>query len=208
MSPTDPPTQPPADLGVLARDLDRLTRQLEQLAGERVGDLEQSLQELWGLVRALADRLQGEEDKPRVNSWFLITDEEQAVETLDDLVEWLEAVYLRYAGSELPGCWMWHDEVIEELRWLRRSHDDAYKARMWGVPAGMWHDQQRPRVVERIQQLTATCDLEKHVSPGRRPAAAPLKGHIKAIARARVTFGRPPEPTAEQLQDSYAYDSA
>lgn len=208
MSPTDPPAQPPADAGALARELDRITRALQQLAGERVGELESSLQELWGLVRAIADRLQGEEDQQKARSWFLITDEEQAVETLDDLVEWLEAVYLQYEGSQLPGCWLWHDEVIEELRWLRRSHADAYAARMWGVPAGMWHDQQRPRVVERIQQLTATCDLEKHVSAGRRPAAVPLKGHIKAIALSRVTFGRPPEPTAEQLQDSYAYDRA
>ena len=212
MSPTDPPT----DLCPLAGDLERLTRRVDELppAG-RVGEIDGSLRELWGLVRAMADRLNaGPEEKPTppVRAWLHMAgsgDRDQAVEVLTDLVGWLDEVYLRYPGVTLPACWMFHPWVVEELLWLRQSHADAYAARMWGVPAGMWHDQQRPRVVERIRQHLSSCDLKQHVSPGRAarpPLPAPLAGHVTAVAEAWTSHGLPPEPTSEQLEDAHAYD--
>jgi hypothetical protein len=212
MSPTDPPTQPPDELGALARELDRLTRRVEEMApaAQRVGELDTAVEKLGNLIADVMDRLRGEQTEAR--AWLLqvgTSEPQQAIETLTDLVQWLDAVYLRYPGSELPGCWMWHPWVVEELLWLRTSHAEAYAGRGWGVRAGMWHDQQRPRVVDRIRQHAGSCDLGQHVSGGQKakgPVAAPLGGHAHAVATAWTSTGLPPEPASEQIEDARAYD--
>lgn len=213
MSPTDSPAQPPTDVGALARELDRVARRVEEYVatGERVGELETGLREVWGLINSVMDRLNGttpQGEKPPPKAWLLISDPEQAVAVLTDLVEWLDAVYLRFPGSELPACWMWHPWVIQELLWLRTSFAEADAAKLSGVPAGMWHDQQRPRVVDRIRQHIGSCDLKEHSAAGQKarpPAAAPLAGHVQALAEAWTSRGLPPEPTPEQLEDARAY---
>ena len=35
-------------------------------------------------------------------------------------------MYLRYPDAFLPSCWLWHPPLIEELRWLRATHREAY----------------------------------------------------------------------------------
>jgi hypothetical protein len=209
------PTDPPADMEALARQVDRLTRWVATHGdtGDRVDGLETSQKELWGLLRSVMDHLNGGGDQPAtpVRAWLQVSDPEQAVEILTDLVEWLDQVYLRYPDVALPPCWAFHPWVVEELWWLRTSHEQAYGARMWGVPAGQWHDQQRPRVVERIQKHVGSCGLEQHQRGGKAaqpPAAAPLAGHLHAIAAAWTSHGLPPEPTSEQMAEARAHDDA
>jgi hypothetical protein len=212
------PTDPTPDVGALARDVERVTRRVEALAPiahdlpaalARVAELDESVEKLGNLLADVMDRMRGEQTEAR--AWLLVADPEQARSILTDLVAWLDAVYLRYPGAALPACWLWHPSVIEELWWLRTAHAEAYSGRGWGVRAGMWHDQQRPRVVERIRQSVGTCDLKDHVSGGqqaRLPVAAPLAGHVVEIAEAWTATGLPPEPTHEQLEDSRSYDVA
>jgi hypothetical protein len=170
--------------------------------------------EMWGRLRQLADGLMalsapGGRESNR--AWLLLVGEEpeELAERLTDLVGWLDAVYLRYPGTELPSCWMAHPWVVEELLWLRGYHAQAYGPQGGPVPQGMWHDQSLPRLAERIRKEIATCDLAKHVPAGqadKAPLAAPLAGHIQAFAEAWSSTGLPPEPTAAQLADALAYD--
>lgn len=207
------PTDATPDVGGIAREVDRVSRRVDDLARdlppalERVGELDVSVEKLGNLVADVMDRLRG--DQAEARAWLLVSDPEVARAMLTDLVGWLDAVYLRYPGASLPACWLWHPSVIEELLWLRAAHADAYSGRGWGVRAGMWHDQQRPRVVERIQKMIGTCDLAQHVSGGQKakaPIAAPLAGHVDAVADAWTSTGLPPEPSVEQLEHARSYD--
>lgn len=209
MSPTDP-TQPPAE--TFARDLDRVTRRVDDLTHtvtgveEQLGGMDESISNLGETLARLL-----EVTTLRPQSWLLLDDTDVAVKVLTDLVAWLDAVYLRYPGVKLPTCWGFHPWVIEELWWLRCAHAESYAGRGWGHRAGMWHDQQRPRVVERIQKHLGACDLQKHQVGGTAAGslmAAPLAGHVQAIAEAWPSTGLPPEPTAEQLEDARQYDAA
>jgi len=220
MSPTDPPTgpppeepTPPLDAQTIAREIDRLTRRVQAMGEEKAWADE--VREMWAMLRQLADGLTSltAGTAPAVGRAWLLqvgsTEPAQAEEMLVDLVTWLDAVYLRYPGSELPACWKLHPWVVEELLWLRASHAEAYAARTWGVPVGMWHDQQRPRVVERIRPLLSSCDIHKHEPAGQEanpPIAAPLGGHAAAVAAEWVATGLPLEPTPEMIADARAYD--
>jgi len=207
------PTDPTPDVGALAREIDRLTHRVGEWEPtvERVGELDQAVGDLGETLGRVIDRLRGIDDTRPAASWLLLSDPDKAEALLEDLVQWLDAVYLRYPGVQLPPCWAWHPWVIEELWWLRTAHADAYAARVWGAHAGMWHDQQRPRVVERIQKALGSCDLGKHRPGGAAacsPVAAPLAGHMRAVAAAWTSQGLPPEPSAEQIADAQAYDDA
>ena len=46
---------------------------------------------------------------------------------LEDLIVWLDHVYLRFPDGTLPECWLWHPDVVEELLWLRRGVVAAYR---------------------------------------------------------------------------------
>jgi hypothetical protein len=218
MSPTEPPAGPPPeeptqplDAQAIGRELDRLSR-WAQKAGEARG-WDDDLRDVWKSLRHLGDGLTAllAPAKEGSRAWLLqVGEEPQALaERLTDLVGWLDAVYLRYPGTELPSCWKSHPWVIEELLWLRSYHAQAYGPQGGPVPQGMWHDQSLPRLAERIRKEIGTCDLSKHVPGGqadKAPLAAPLAGHIPAVAEAWSSTGLPPEPTAEQLADALAYD--
>lgn len=202
------PAEPPTDVDALAREIERVGRrvgEIETTATQRVGELDNLVQGLAGDVTALL----AQPEPARPQAWLQVTDPGDARAILTDLVEWLDAVYLRYPNAALPSCWAWHPTVIEELWWLRCAHADAYTGRGWAVRAGAWHDQQRPRVVERIREAIGVCDLDQHKPGGqkaRMPLAAPLAGHIDAVAEAWTTTGLPPQPTSEQLSHAQAYD--
>ncbi|MGQ0480001.1 MAG: hypothetical protein ACT4O0_03075 [Pseudonocardia sp.] len=201
---------PHPHLKALGREVERNSR--------RVGALDELVRELGDKVSALArhlgadapepgdpDQHPGEqrEEPPGARSWLLADDPDQAVADLADLTVWLDRVYLAYPSVSLPSCWLWHSALVEELWWLRRAHDDAYRSGSW-VRIGDWHDRQRPNVVRRIRNATLACELSEH-RPGAelaRPAPrVPLTGAAGMIA-AWVAAGRPdpaPEPTAEHL---------
>lgn len=182
MSPPDPTPTPEA----LAQRVDELGSMVEALAGD--------------LARLI------EMTSVSAQSWLLVSDAQVARDLLDDLCRWLDAVYLRFQGVELPTCWAWHPDVVDELLWLRAAHVAAYSGRGWESRAGLWHQQQRPGVVERIRTAVGTCDLASHVSGGPKPVVAPLAVHLDAVADHWVTYGLPPKPTDEQLQQATEYD--
>jgi hypothetical protein len=151
---------------------------------------------------------------PAVRAWLLADDPEQAGADLAELIGWLDRVYLVFPDAQLPSCWLWHPDVVEELWWLRNAHADAYhpKQGSW-LRVGDWHDRQRPGVVRRIREAVGSCELMLH-TPERRPGLggpeqpkpAPLTAAVATIA-AWVAAGRPqpaPEPTEAQLDEAKA----
>jgi hypothetical protein len=215
MPPADPPAGPPPeeptqplDAQTIGRELDRLSRRVQEMADARGWD--DDVRSMWKALTHLGDGLTAllaSAGKEGSSAWLLQVGEEpeKLGERLAGLVEWLDAVFVRYPGTELPSCWLWHAWVIEELLWLRGYHAQAYGQGPGSGPAaqGMWHDQSLPRFLDRLRKYP--CDLSKHVPGGQAakdPVAAPLAGHVHAVVEAWTTTGLPPEPAAEQLEDA------
>lgn len=190
-----------------------LSRVVERTS-RRVGELDERVRALTGavadLARAGGSPAEGEAGAvSHPPSWLLVGDREAAGALLGDLVEWLGAVYLRYPDAHLPSCWLWHPAAVEELWVLRGAHRDAFGGPQpaW-AKASDWHDRQRPGVVKRLSPLGA-CALSEHRPDGaqdKKPEAAPLAGHIDAIADAWTTTGMPPVPSEEQRAHAQTHD--
>lgn len=190
-----------------------LSRDVER-TGRRVDELDGLVRRLGVDVSAIAHHLStgspgsGEDRESGVRAWLLIEDRERAEADIDDLILWLDRVYLAYPGATLPTCWLWHSWIVEELWWLRQAHADAYSPVVGSWQrAGDWHDRLRPNVVRRIRQSVVACEVSEH-RPGRgqaHPAArAPMTVAADAIA-AWAAAGRPdpaPEPTEDHLAES------
>lgn len=190
-----------AQVTALARVIDRALR--------RIADVETMLRQLCADIEAqTARRADDESEQTGDQSWLLLADPEQARGVLGDLLDWLSRVYLRYPGAALPSCWLWHPAVVEELRWLRQAHCDAYSPRD-GSPAKVadWHDRQRPGVVRRIQVALRDCELSLHEQT--RPApAVPLSGSAHRIAEAWTASRTSPAPTPDELTEADQHDRA
>lgn len=211
----------------LAREAERTRREVAELDAM----MRQLAGDVASLARAVSTRLTnpltdppgsphaaeevGEPGKPGAWSWLLAAgqvDPESAADAATDLVEWVDRVYLAYPGVALAPCWLWHPDVVEELRWLRALHDDAFDPEngSWRAVAD-WHDRYRPGVVRRVAGVLGTCELLLH-APGRerdpaRVRLAPLGGQAARVAAAWAdpAGGRMPAPTAEQLAEAQAY---
>lgn len=215
MSPTDPPAGPPAgeptpplDAQAIGRELDRISRWVQKAGDEKAWSDE--LKQMWKATRECFEGLAAlavASGPAPSRAWLLQVGEEPEalVERLADLVDWLDKVFVRYPGTELPTCWLWHPWIVEELLWLRSYHAQAYGSGQNSGPAaqGVWHDQSLPRLLDRLRKYP--CDLSKHI-PGaqaaRDPVAAPLAGHVHAVVEEWTTTGLPPAPTEEQLEDA------
>jgi hypothetical protein len=128
-----------------------------------------------------------------------------ASELLERLTGWVGGVYLRYADArQLPECWLWHPDVVEELIWLHAAWLAAYSDEAPASAVGDWHDRHRPGVVRRVKQYAGICSLEAHLPGGEchttaptAPVAeaAPVIGAWWAVARDQPA----PAPSEEQL---------
>ncbi|GAA0897609.1 hypothetical protein [Pseudonocardia zijingensis] len=205
----------------IPRTLDRLERAIEALAtqvgavGEKAGHHDALINQLATSLTKLAGTVSGsgsDDDAPtHSRAWLQIADAGAARELLADLVEWVEAVYLRYEGVQLPSCWLWHPPVIEELWALRNLHREAYTGRTatW-TRAADWHDRYRPGVVKRAREAIGDCELSRHTrgsDRAPRPVAAPLAIHAEYVADACVIAGLPPEPTPQQVSQADQYEA-
>jgi hypothetical protein len=202
MSPTDDPRW--AAIG----------RQTERTS-ERLNKHDEWLTQLATDVTTLVARQKpGQAEVPV--SWLaggLTTEAAQAL--LRDLAAWLHRVYLRYPGTQLPSCWLWHPSVVEELVWLRGAHRTAYDPDegSWQRVAD-WHDRQRPGVVERVKQYAGDCELSRHSPDGdcalpAHPAPLATPADLDHIAHTWATDpDKPVAPTTEQLNRSATHDSA
>ena len=190
----------------LAREVERLRRTVERLAA-----LPERLDEVAGMVLRLAESTHraGEEPEDGTVSWLDLPADAppgDAESVLLSLIRWMAAIYLRYADAArgLPGCWLWHPDVVEELLWLHQAWAAAYRPGVQVSLAADWHDRQRPGVVRRIREAAGICSVENHQPGYDRHTAAqqvPLAGAARAIAGWWATNrdAAPPAPTAEQL---------
>lgn len=197
----------PATRGALAgvaREVDALRRAVRLLAGlpARVDQLESTV------AQAVDDIATGgrRPDPVRPVSWIAHShDLAETTRRLTELAEWVAAVYLRYpvAARELPDCWLWHPDVVEELAWLHQSWQAAYSAETGSIAAaGDWHDRYRPGVAARIRSAVRTCSLEVHLQPERGAVSPPPSiGSVPAVAHwwTCVRDQKPPVPTQADL---------
>lgn len=182
-----------------------------QRALRRLDTVDKNVLQLAADVTALGVQLTGARPEAApLWSWFGVDDPVRATEDLAALVEWVDAVYLRFSGVQLPSCWLWHPDAIEELRWLRGAHADAYDPEhgSW-LRVGDWHDRQRPGVVRRLHADLGACALDRHADTGPRgrevhdPEPAPLGAHHGAVARTWVaTRTAGPDPDAALLAEA------
>ena len=199
--------------------------------GERADKTDETLKEADGHIRALAQlvtKMAGPNPATPV-SWLLLGPAqsdgdgdgpppahislEEATKLLETLTRWVSDVYLRFDDAELPSCWMWHPDVIEELVWLHGLHRDVYagKGAAWSKVAD-WHDRFRLGVVRRVQNyLRDGCDLTRHHwgsgdKSDRGVPAVPLAAHLGTVARVWSDDRVTPAPDAVQSADATAYD--
>jgi len=209
------PEQPGPDeeLAALAREIERMGRAVAGLTARtdqtdaKAGALDRDLADLARTVAGLIRPAPG----PPSGSWL---DPQpggpSARQILDDLIVWLGRVYLRYDGSGLPSCWMWHADVIEELVWLRRAHHEAQVAKTGPAEKlGAWHEKSRPGVVKRIRDTAGACELSQHCPYAERAYSgdinAPLTDYIAAVAMA-WQHREAPEPTHAMLAAASLHD--
>ena len=201
------PAPPAADaIAALARQVERLDAKVD---GYEIERLRQGLHDLATTVAGLAQEVADlahkstETEKP-APTWLSPgqpLDETDAVRLLAQLTRWAGRVFVRYGDAELPECWLWHPDVIEELVWLRAAWAAAYLGPMASVQrAADWHDRQRPGVVRRIRAAAGTCSLREHFEQPSQPIV-PAADAAPAIAAWWVSrCAAMPTPTSDQLR--------
>jgi hypothetical protein len=187
----------------LAREVEALSR-----AVEHVKSLPNQVDELARVVQTLAEQTATGMSAGGAPSWLDLPEDIGAVRSvLEDLTGWMRDVFLRYAdgAQQLPECWLWHPDVVEELLWLMHAWLAAYRAEDATVArAGDWHDRYRPGVVRRIKALAGTCSLENHQPRGNRFTGGPAVPLAEAMAPiadwwATQRAELPPEPDEQHL---------
>src|SRR5690606_9279575 len=112
----------------LAAEVEAIRRRVEPLH-----KVPGQLAKLAGQVAKLAEEvahLRKSAGTAAVPSWLqLPKDADHVRGVLDELVAWMDEVFLRYAdaAAALPDCWAWHPDVIEELLWLMEAWLVAYQ---------------------------------------------------------------------------------
>jgi hypothetical protein len=211
---TDDGARLAAAVRALAKDLDALTHTVESMAGAQqkiADDVAAANRGVVQLSRALAKlgtqpQAPAEEAPPPLPYWLVMTDPEEARGHLADLIDWVAAVYLRFPGTALPACWLWHEWAVAELHTLRLAWFEARDGRRGSAAKLLdWHERGRPGVVGRLAEGLGTCSLAEHVARKPqtwRPPRAPGTDLSWLIAEWWSTThgdGTPPEPTAAML---------
>jgi hypothetical protein len=208
---------PDAVVAGLAREIETLRRRVDELAA-----LPRRLDDLAHLLARLADTTKASRGTPTAEcapSWIdAAADSGRDASTsraardaealLAKLASWVGGVYLRYSDArQLPDCWLWHPDVVEELLWLHAAWLAAYAEQAPPSAVGDWHDRQRPGVARRIKQYAGMCSLEAHL-PGAEhhtPApAAPTADAVPVVAAwwATARDQPAPAPSDEQLDQA------
>jgi hypothetical protein len=176
----------------------------------RLAHLEDRLDELTELLGLVAGQIQPPPKRnPTCWSWLTVTDPEVAAQELRELTQWLTDVYLTYPDAMLPSCWMWHPALVEELRWLWRTHQQAHNSGDWWA-IGEWHDRYRPLVAQRLRAAYGSCELREHTPTGSRYTTrryAPLTEHTNLIATTWAHHRHLPTPTAQQQLEAELADA-
>lgn len=204
MAPGDPPARSRQAPDPFARVLARL-----DLTDARVGDLVRKVtglaDDVAGVARSVAKvtgGAGGADDDEVLPAWLLVEDPAEATDRIGDLIGWLDAVYLRYQDAELPSCWLWHPDVVEELLVLREVWREAYQGprKSWKAVAE-WHERSRPGVVHRLAAVQS-CALALHKQDAEkdRPApTAPLRTAVELLPAMWAVSRELPLPTPQEL---------
>jgi hypothetical protein len=186
-----PDPQAPATKGALAgvaREVDALRRAVRPLA-----DLQARVDQLAATLAEAVDDLAATGRRPdpvRPVSWIAHShDLGETTRQLTELADWVGQVYLRYpvAARELPDCWLWHPDIVEELAWLHQVWQAAYDPNTGTVAAAA---------------SNRVCSLENHLQPDSGAVTmAPSVGSVPAVAHwwTCVRDERPPVPTQADL---------
>jgi hypothetical protein len=207
--PNDPDEPVPASVAAvagLAREVDALRRAVRKTAAlhAKVDQLSETVAQAVDDLAATGRR----SDPVRPVSWIGdSTDPDATTTALGELADWVGRVYLRYpiAARDLPDCWLWHPDVVEELAWLHQAWQAAYAPETGTVgAAGDWHDRYRPGVAARIRTAARGCSLENHTATDRPTGAVvvPSSGSVEPVARWWATTRdcqQPPAPTQDDL---------
>lgn len=196
-------------LAGVANEVDALRRAVRTLAGlpARVDQIAATLAQAVDDFSASGRR----PDPVRPVSWIAHSQElGETTRRLQELADWVGRVYLRYpvAARELPDCWLWHPDIVEELAWLQQVWQAAYHPDTGTVAAAAdWHDRYRPGAVTRIRASNRVCSLENHLQPGPGPVTtAPSAGSVPAVAHWWTSAGDEwaPVPTQADLDAAAA----
>src|SRR6266545_1404059 len=188
----------------LSRDVAAMKKGLQNTAS--AGELTRLAQVVTELGEAMSKAPRRQREEPEaIPSWLnLPLETEAAQQLLDELLEWMRDIYLRYGDARrtLPQCWLWHGDVVEELVWLMFAWTAAYQGPEASLRlAGDWHDRQRPGVAKRIGEYTVGCNLVQHKTVSGSAVTVPLADAADSIAAwwagARDQHG--PNPTPEQI---------
>ncbi len=190
----------------LAREVEELRRAVRKVAG-----LPAQVEQFAATLAQAVDDLAGAGRRPdpvRPVSWIGHSDQEpeQTPARLAELADWVGAVYLRYpvAARELPDCWLWHTDVVEELAWLHQAWQAAYHPESGTIAAaGDWHDRYRVGVAARVRSAARGCSLENHTSDSR-PSGELVAPSVESVTPVAVWWSshrdeQPPAPTAGDL---------
>ncbi|ASR33851.1 hypothetical protein BAY61_01330 [Prauserella marina] len=186
-----------------------LAREVEGLrkAVEPVTALSNQIDELARVVQYLAARQAGPGPAAGCTpSWLDMPTEPAATrEALEELAWWMRLVFLRYADAaqNLPECWLWHPDIVEELLWLMHAWLAAYRDEKATVArAGDWHDRYRPGVVRRIKTLGGNCSLENHQQRGNH-TGSPVVPLTEAMAPISAWWATHREQAAPEPEDEH-----
>jgi hypothetical protein len=192
------PDKTEATLRALAREVDRLTRLVDDVdsvkesaasAHRAILNLSQAVNVLTEQVEALGQGGQPEEKRkaPPRRYWLTIDDPDTAAVELEILAEWVAGVYLRFPEVTLSDCWVWHETVIAELYALRQAWLEALDGDIGSAARIVdWHERHRPGVAERVQRELTGCGLKEHGPNGTRayrPPRVPGTGLAGQVAR-------------------------
>lgn len=181
----------------LAGGQDRLTR-LVDAHSVTIEDLGETVMKLWAKEGGPGGEAKGDAAPPRV-CWMTLSDPDLAPQVMEDLVTWLQQVYVQYRNPP-PACWGWHPDIIEELLALRHTHWAAYSDKAPPQAANDWHEKDLPGVVKRIAAaVTKAHTLDGHCG-GNPPVPLPLPGSAARVAVVWAQRGEDwsftgPEPT-------------
>jgi hypothetical protein len=198
----------------LAREVEALRRKVDEHDA-----LRERLDGLAGLVARLAETIAtttgGTEPTAPAPSWLdhpadlgRPVESSEAARAGEDLLTklagWVVGIYRRYTDARsLPGCWLWHPDIVEELIWLHIAWLAAHSTDAAASAVGDWHDRQRPGVVRRIGGYAGACSLGAHHPGGDRhtlivPTVIDASSAIADWWATRRDEPAP-EPTDEQL---------
>lgn len=195
-----------ASLAGLASEVESLRRGVEALQR-----LPRRIEEVAGLVTRLAEQTAAMAGGKREGTVTWLDLPEQAPADAELLLArlsaWVGGVYLRYADGarQLPACWLWHPEVVEELCWLHQAWLGAYAVEDAPISlAADWHDRLRPGVVRRIKDYAGMCSIEAHLPEGDYHQAAPAALMVDAVGSIAAWWAarsrqQPPVPSADQV---------